>query len=315
MHIAVNFHYVGMPDFPFSGIHGLDPDAFREIVMKLKGDFEMVSLPDVVAAVQNEGRLPERSCLITFDDGLRCQYEQAVPVLDDLGIPAAFFVMGAPYLEGRVPTVHMLHWSRANHGDAKVLELVEEWAGEHGLSQHPADIDIQEARKLNPYDDADAARLKYFLTRTIDESTLQAILDHLFSALGVDSEDFISTFFMSKDMIKELAARGMIGSHALSHRPLAGLSDDDIYKELNQTKGFLESICGDSIHALSYPYGIADSVDHRVAEQARRVGHRAAYTMERAYNATIDDGLLLARIDNRDIETIPALKERSRYRA
>ncbi len=30
---------------------------------------------------------------LTFDDGLRCQFEQAVPILDRYGFPATFFLV------------------------------------------------------------------------------------------------------------------------------------------------------------------------------------------------------------------------------
>ncbi len=33
---------------------------------------------------------------LTFDDGLRCQFERAVPILDQHGFPATFFLVANP---------------------------------------------------------------------------------------------------------------------------------------------------------------------------------------------------------------------------
>jgi peptidoglycan/xylan/chitin deacetylase (PgdA/CDA1 family) len=63
------------------------------------------SINDIVQALDNKGSLPEKACLISLDDGLRCQYEVALPILDDLNVPGAFFVMGAPYTKQKATTV------------------------------------------------------------------------------------------------------------------------------------------------------------------------------------------------------------------
>ena len=44
-----------------------------------------------------ENKLPKKSCLITFDDGLKESYENGLPILDDMGIPAAFFIIRRSY--------------------------------------------------------------------------------------------------------------------------------------------------------------------------------------------------------------------------
>lgn len=107
--LSVTFHYVGMPETTFPGIHGLDTFQFREAITNLMTGWSLVSINDIVQALDNKGSLPEKACLISLDDGLRCQYEVALPILDDLNVPGAFFVMGAPYTKQKATTVHQLH--------------------------------------------------------------------------------------------------------------------------------------------------------------------------------------------------------------
>jgi len=55
---------------------------------------------------------------LTFDDGLLCQFERAVPVLDRLGFPATFFLVANtesifedPWAEAKGYTWHKISWS------------------------------------------------------------------------------------------------------------------------------------------------------------------------------------------------------------
>jgi peptidoglycan/xylan/chitin deacetylase (PgdA/CDA1 family) len=315
IHFAVNFHYVGMPAFPHPGIHGLSIPEFRECLLRVAADWEPVALTDVLDAVGGRSALPDKSCLITFDDGMLCQYQSALPVLEETGIPAAFFIMAGPYLNGSgtVPLVHKIHWCRANYGNAAVLAFIEEAAGEGWIDARPAEVDLAKAARLNPYDDEESSRLKYFLTRSVSMDSADRIMNRFMERMDVNWAEFIRMFFMSEDMIRDLAGRGMIGSHAVAHVPLARAPRGQVRAEMRDSRSCIEAICGREIRALSYPYGIADSVNREVASEAAAAGYEMAYTMERAHNATLSDPLLLARIDCRDAANMPSYGDRRRY--
>jgi peptidoglycan/xylan/chitin deacetylase (PgdA/CDA1 family) len=58
---------------------------------------------------------------LTFDDGLLCQFERAVPVLDTHGFPATFFLVANsesifedPWAEAKGYTWHKISWSNDN---------------------------------------------------------------------------------------------------------------------------------------------------------------------------------------------------------
>lgn len=314
IHLAVNFHYVGMPGFPHAGIHGLTVDAFRAHIETLVRQYEPVSLADVLDAVRGARPLPSRSCLITFDDGLRCQAEHALPVLDTLGVPAAFFVMAGPYLHGRPALVHQVHWCRAQFGDARLIASLDRARCEGLVASGPDDVDQTAAARLNPYDEAPAARVKYFLSRTVDVATARRLLDRFLDEMGAPVADLVDWLYLPADAVGDLARRGWVGSHAVSHAPLPALPAAAAFAELCDSRAWLERLSGGAIRALSYPYGIADSVTRAEARLAEKAGYLAAYTMERACNTSLDDPLLLARIDCRDLGRIDGLGDRARYR-
>jgi peptidoglycan/xylan/chitin deacetylase (PgdA/CDA1 family) len=67
---------------------------FKRQMCSLKGlGYQIVSLDDIIAALQRNTALPPKSVAITFDDGFQDTFENAVPVLKDLGYTATFFLV------------------------------------------------------------------------------------------------------------------------------------------------------------------------------------------------------------------------------
>jgi hypothetical protein len=67
-------------------------DRFVAVLQDLCASGAPVSMPEVVAAHVHRLSLPARAFVITFDDGFENNYSVAAPVLDDLKIPATFYV-------------------------------------------------------------------------------------------------------------------------------------------------------------------------------------------------------------------------------
>jgi peptidoglycan/xylan/chitin deacetylase (PgdA/CDA1 family) len=93
--------------------------------------------------------------------------------------------------------------------------------------------------------------------------------------LAGDDPEQLAT--MSWDELREHTARGIaIGSHAVSHPHLTTLSDDELRRELNESKQEIEDRLGRPCGELAYPYGEHDA---RVRAEARAAGYRCAYAL------------------------------------
>jgi peptidoglycan/xylan/chitin deacetylase (PgdA/CDA1 family) len=74
---------------------------------------------------------------------------------------------------------------------------------------------------------------------------------------------------------KALAEAGMeLGSHALTHRDMRALDDDELARELQESKADVEKITGRPCRTLAYPYGLYDD---RVTEAAAAAGYELAF--------------------------------------
>ena len=96
--LVINFHYIHEEDkYSFPGIYPTSVARLASQLEQISEHFHFISQDDLSGAVDGQKTLPERCCLITFDDGLRDQYENALPLLMEKGIPAVFFVNALPY--------------------------------------------------------------------------------------------------------------------------------------------------------------------------------------------------------------------------
>ena len=115
--------------------------------------------------------------------------------------------------------------------------------------------------------------------------------------LAGDDPEQLAT--MNWDELREQAARGIaIGSHAVSHPHLTTLSEDDLRRELNESKEEIEDRLGRPCDDLAYPFG---EHDQRVRAAARAAGYRRAY----ALRGSRSDAYAAPRLDLYRRHTVP----------
>ena len=263
MLLAVMYHYVAeeAPHAP----RAIFPVTTAQLAGQLEAlgrAFEFVSRDDLLRAVDAEAALPARACLVTFDDGLRCQAELALPVLDRLGVPGLFFVSGMPLAEERVLDVHKVHRIREALADEEILAVLGVNAPSAPTGRHV-------------YDDPLAAGVKELLAGRSSEE-LDALLAVGGAEVGLD-------LYMAAEDVAELERRGMLGAHGYSHSAV---------EDLARGADVLERVTGSRPRTMSYPYG-------RPIPGAE--GFAAAFTTERKLNADLAEPLLLGRLDANDI--------------
>src|SRR5438128_5661752 len=184
MLLAVTYHYVAEepPGAP-RAIFPVTTALLARQIEELGCSFDFVSRDDLLRALDGEAGLPERAALVTFDDGLRCQVELALPVLDRLGVPGLFFVPGLPLAEGRVLDVHKVHRLREAMADEEILAALGTDAPAAPAGRHV-------------YDDPLAAAVKELLAGRSPEE-LDDLLARVGATVGLD-------LYMSREQVAEL---------------------------------------------------------------------------------------------------------------
>ena len=220
-------------------------DVFRTQLQALGEVFDLVTLDEILL----EDRSPrdaepgERrtAVAVTFDDDLPSHAEHALPVLRELGVPAAFFLSG-----------------RALHGLGaywfQQLEAVLIAYGERGTA---ALLRLPEcrARELVLACEGNAD-----LRRRVSEV-----------ATGLATPEILE-----RNAIAALAAGGMtIGFHTVEHDILPELTGAALDDAVSRGREDLAAAAGAAVHYFAYPHGKADT---RSAAAVRCAGFDAAFT-------------------------------------
>jgi len=116
----------------------VSPAKFKEHMETLKdAGFQSVSLKEIVDCILERHHFPEKSIAITFDDGFKNNYSEALPILKELGFTATIFLVSGKCSGenewdrqlGSIPTLDLLSWDEVT----KMSELGIEF-GAHTLN-------------------------------------------------------------------------------------------------------------------------------------------------------------------------------------
>ncbi|MBI2097292.1 MAG: polysaccharide deacetylase family protein, partial [Candidatus Sungbacteria bacterium] len=194
----------------------------------------------------------DKLCAVTFDDGLAEHYRVVWPILRQYQAPAAFFPIGLPLAEKRMPLTHKLHILLS---ETPILDLIQQVRRFFGGRVH-----IDSERLINPkrrFDDVLTSNLKETLIAlTVDERS--RLIEGLFgqSHSSEQERELVKEFFMSAEELGELKANGMdIGSHTYGHLALDTLSRSEQLEEITRGREALCNALGCHPDMFVYPHG------------------------------------------------------------
>lgn len=99
--VVLTYHHISTK--PISSIT-IKPERFEADLKMLKeNNFNVISLRDMINAVQGQDKLPPNSVVITFDDGYESFYKYAYPLLMKYNMPGVNFVITS-WTENYTPT-------------------------------------------------------------------------------------------------------------------------------------------------------------------------------------------------------------------
>ena len=162
---------------------------------------------------------------------------------------------------------------------------------------------IPRKRRLSPlkamYDEVFAANIKVVIA-DFPVAEKELVIQPLFwEAIDGTVDDFIKTFFMQPEQLKEMHEAGMIiGAHSYAHTSLKSLSYEEQKKDIAKSKDIIEGIIKSKISAFSYPFGY---YDQNTLTIMRELGFRYGVLFNHQPLGPEPDNLLLSAYDYRDI--------------
>jgi len=294
------YHFVRTDD---SGIKAITVKNFASQIDYILDNYTVISLEDYIDFLNNDKDIPEKSCVLTFDDGLKDHYLNVFPVLKEKKIPACFFPLTQPLTEYIVPLVHQVHFLLAKLG-SKVFSNEFNQALSPELKEFLVDGKVLKQKKCKwDNDDILAGNLKYNISLMPFEPKIK-IINQIFGKHFEDSKRFCQDLYMSFEEMKEMLEQGMsFGGHTHSHLKLGELDREEQIKEVS--KEILEKELETKIRFFSYPFGSYSEETIKILDQQ---GYECGLTTDFDINKDEVNPFALKRLDTNHLPIAQGLK-------
>lgn len=258
----IMYHYVrDLKQGRFKDIKGLDTELFNGQVQYLLKHYNLVTMDEVIHAIDLGDPLPPKAALLTFDDGYNDHFDFVLPVLNKYKIQGSFYPSAKIVLNNEVLDVNKIHFILASVDKKEILikEIfgkLEEYRNEYGLESNEHYYTTYAI--AGRYDSKDVIFIKRMLQVVLPESLRNIICNELFHKYVSDDEaTFSKSLYMNVDKLNQMRNEGMhIGSHGHDHYWLGSLSKEKQLAEIEKSLDFLAMVgYNPDRWTMCYPYG------------------------------------------------------------
>jgi peptidoglycan/xylan/chitin deacetylase (PgdA/CDA1 family) len=272
------------------GLISASPKDFDEQMAYLANYYEMVTVRDVLAALQSRNKkdLPPRAVLVTFDDGYYDFEEQAWPILKRHHIPATLFV----------PTAYPDHpertfwWDDLYHAlqTSRRHENLETPIGTFSLANAVSRTQTYHQLKTH--------------MKTLKHAEAITRVRELCGELGISPA---ANCIMSWDSLRRLSQDGLtMGAHTRTHPLLNQIPLEEAREEAIGSFEDLKRELGSALAIFAYPSG---EFNHEVVNMLEGEGFSLAFTTKRGINNLRHmDPLRIQRINVGSRTSLPVLR-------
>ncbi|MBX3057960.1 MAG: polysaccharide deacetylase family protein, partial [Anaerolineae bacterium] len=214
------------------------------------------------------GQLPRRAVVVTFDDGYVDMLHQAQPLLAQYDIPATVFVV-AGHLGQELWWDELARLILAPASLPDGLPLGVNGRLVNGHLPHRSRTDSRADLRTEP-NGLLHTLYQELLAQPDMRPTALAELRAWSPAAALNPDDTATARVMSGAELTTLTRNSLIGvgSHTMTHTPLASLPAEAQAVEISQSKAVLEEVTGQSVLSFSYPHGQVTAVAPRLVQEA-----------------------------------------------
>jgi len=249
------------------------PEEFEKEIKFLIKNFNVISSDDVINNLKDDKPLPEKSMVITFDDGYRDNYLNAFPVLKKYKAPATIFLT-SDFIDNED-----LIWMDKI---AYMLDRIKE----HSLAV--SGLGVYNVINKRKKDKAKLAIIEYL--KSIDDCEKDKIMNSLRRDWNLDVDGHAAErYYLSSKEILEMAGNGItFGSHSSSHPVLTRIDARRLEKEILKSKARIEGIVGKKVELFAYPHGAHSDFNENIIDSLKKAGYEAAFTAVSGGNSISD---------------------------
>ena len=231
---------------------------FREQLIFLKKNYNLVSLDNLLNFEKNN----HSNISITFDDGYKDNLIYALPILNELKVPATIYVITKFFQNDfSVWWFELQDYIWKNSKNIKFT-----------YNKKNYDFSVKnDIEKIKCFE-----KLKQIIKKLnkIEQEKLLEVITTTNARKQFKNE------FLSKEDLKLLVSNPLItiGAHTHNHLSLKNLNREECVNEIQTSKRILENLTTLKINHFSYPYGTKSDVGEREYKIVKELGFKSAVT-------------------------------------
>lgn len=262
--IVLMYHRIGDEQGFFSSF---SVEKFSEQMQWIKSNCNVIHPDEIEESIKNNKK-SKPNVLITFDDGYKCCYEHAYPILEELSLPALVFLATQPPDEGGMIWTDFLYFLIFSTDETKIILP---WSNEL------------------VYFDGDERKIKTLSTiksylKQIDNKLRIKYLNLLEKSLHTSKKSNLNRQMLSWDEVRNSLSIVSYGGHTHTHPIMSKLTEDELNDEIKTCKERIFAETGIYPRSFAYPNGRYADYNELSLKVLKKHGYQLAFTTNEGFN-------------------------------
>ena len=216
--------------------------------------------PDEWVRRLNIGELKPEDVCLTFDHGLLCQFDVALPVMEKYNLKAFWFVYSSPFEGGLCKReIYRIFQSKFFSNIDEFYQAFfdrifnSKFADKaHGVLKED---DIRQYKKIFQFYSDNDVKFRFIRDRAMTKSEFEEFMYPMIVDYGTSLAELSKNLWLSNEHLKYLTKRGhSVGLHSYSHPMiLVNLSPEEQWEEYSKNYNHIKRVTTQSPTAVSHP--------------------------------------------------------------
>jgi len=276
-YLILCYHRIGTGGIPYYS--ELDAQEFEKQMRFLSAHYRILPLGQLLNEMADPGG-KRQGVALTFDDGYRGLYSEALPILTKYKIPATVYLTAGAIESGDPAWYDKIFLTMLVYPKVTLeIQLDEPRRFLLNTSQARIAAAVEIVSKLRRVPDADRR------ARCIELESQVAL-----------PADGLADRMLNWTQVREMQRNGIeFGAHTMTHPAMSRLDPRDAERELRESKQLIEERLQTPVCDFAYPFGQPWDCSAEVEQLIARSGFRSAVTTSWGINRTGANPLALRR--------------------
>jgi len=227
-------------DFPFDDdLISASKNNFYKQMKYVAKHYKVINFKQLHQYLEGNKSFPEKTLIITFDDGYIDNYQVAYPILAELKLTAVMFVTA-----GYIGTDKIFWWD-------KIAYIIKNTSKSQILIEKPFK---QEIRIKDQTSRVEVSRFLIKQAKKLSDAEKGEFIIHLSDITNVRIDNLKHKYTMDWEQLKELSSNGYeIGSHSINHPIFSNITKEQIAHEVKESKTIIETKLGTNVITFGAP--------------------------------------------------------------